>query len=413
MPGLKLSRNEAVKLYGPMSVYVKNGCVDVHGKKTCAGEKFIIHRTRNYVVLALEDSELDVTMVNESQIQTLEETDPYREKREVILDILRKKCRKIVVVGCVDCGKTSFVTMAYNMLLSNGHKPVVVDGDVGQADIGPPGFIALGASDSPVYWINELKPLVLRFIGDIKPHGYSYHIIYEIRDLVEKALSKEYDSVVVDTDGWVREEAGINYKFALIEELKPDVIVVLGEELRDVFKQFSKLGIYVYELNAPVYRKTRSREERRMLRSLKYREFLENAPVQKLKIKDILIQGCSLLQGVEVDASSIESMFDGKIIYASRLPGQLNVYGLIKSYQSEELKKRGFEKVRIYSMGFERGLYCAVGIIGEGDHPCLVEKFDFESREIVIRAKYNGKIEVLKLSRVKLTQDFTEEYLEV
>jgi len=54
-----------------------------------------------------------------------------------------------------------------------------------------------------------------------------------------------------------------------------------------------------------------------------------------------------------------------------------------------------------------------VGIIGEGDHPCLVEKFDFESREIVIRAKYNGKIEVLKLSRVKLTQDFTEEYLEV
>ncbi|MEM1831842.1 MAG: Clp1/GlmU family protein [Desulfurococcaceae archaeon] len=413
MPGLKLSRNEGVKLFGPMSVTVERGCVDVHGKITCAGERFIIHRTRNYVVIAVEDSELDVSMIDESQIQALEDTDPYREKRVVINDILKNNYRKVVVVGCVDCGKTSFVTMTYNVLLSSGRRPVVIDGDVGQADIGPPGFVSMGFSEAPVYWINELKPAMMRFIGDIKPHGYSSLIIHEIKKLAEASSAKGFDSIIVDTDGWVKDEPGINHKFSLIEELKPDAIVVLGEDLKDIFKHFSKLGIRIYELNVPKHRKTRSREERRMLRSYKYREFLENAGLVRLKMDGVLIQGCGLFHGVEIDASSIGKLIEGKVIYATKLPGQLNIYGSIKTYHGDELKNMGFEKVKIYPTGFEKGLYCAVGLLGGTEYPCLIEKFDFESREVALRTKYNSKIEVLKLSKIKLTQDFTEEYIEV
>lgn len=413
MPGLKLSRNEAVKLFGPMSVVVKKGCVDVHGKITCADERFIIHKTRNYVVLAVEDSELDISMVDESQIQMLDDADPYREKRAIINDILRGNYRRVVVIGCVDCGKTSFVTSTYNALLSSGRRPAVVDGDVGQADVGPPGFVTMGASEAPVYWISELKPVMMRFIGDIKPHGHSSLIIHEIKRLAESAFSKGYDSVIIDTDGWIKDEPGINYKISLIEELKPEVVVVLGEELKDVFKQFSKFGIEVYEIRAPRYRKTRSREERRMLRSLRYREFLENSGYTRLKINDILIQGYGLFHGVEVDLSSIGKLFEGKIAYATKLLGQLNIYGSIKNYHIDELKNMGFEKVKAYPIGFEKGLYCAVGLIGETNYPCLIEKFDFESREVVLRTRYSGKIEVLKLSKIRLTQDFTEEYVEV
>lgn len=413
MPVLKLAKDEAVKLYGPMSVLVNNGCIDVHGKVVCEGARFVIHKARNYVILALSNTELDVTMINESQIQSLEANDPYIDKRRLIQEIVKTGAKKIVVVGCVDCGKTSSVTMIYNTFLSSGFKPVAIDADVGQSDIGPPGFISMGSSEKPVYWINELKPIAMRFIGDIKPQGYTQLIIHEVSRLVEMAQRSGFDSFVIDTDGWVRDEYGIQHKYLLIEAVKPDVVIVLGGELRGYFSHLSKVGVLVKEFNEPTYRKMRSREERRLLRSFRYREFFENSSVLKVKMDNVLVHGCYLFYGSTVDPLSIANLVEGKVVYVSRLPGLLNIYGYVKSHQSEDLKKMGFEKIRIYPQGFEKGIYCAVGLVNGPEYPCIIEKFDFESREIVLRTNYSGRIEVLKLSRIKLTQEYMEEYLEV
>lgn len=413
MPVLKLSEGEAVKLFGPMSVLVKSGCIDVHGKIACAGERFVVHKARNYVATATSTCELDVTMVNDSQIQALDPTDPYPDKRKLALEIVNEGLRRVVVLGCVDCGKTSFTTMLYNAAIRGGYKPAVIDGDVGQADIGPPGFVSLGYSNTPVYWINELKPLVMRFVGDIKPQGHVYTSVSEVSRLAETAENEGFNFLLVDTDGWVRDEQGILHKNLLIEVLKPDAVVVLGDDLRGYFKRFTKLGVRVYELKAPSSRKTRTREERRMLRSARYREFLENAPIVRVKMDSVLVDGCNLFYGVEVDPASLAGLVEGKVVYSSSLPGSLNIYGVVKEYQVEQLKKLGYEKVKVYSQGFERGLYCAVGILNGPEYPCIVEKFDFEAREVVIRTKYTGRVEVLRLSKIKLTQDFVEEYYEV
>jgi len=107
-------------------------------------------------------------------------------------------------------------------MLANGLKPIVIDSDVGQADIGPPGFITMGSSNKQIYWLTELQPLEMKFIGDIKPQLYSQTIIYETKLLVEKALRSNYDAVVIDTDGWVRDEQGIQHKLMLIEKVKPE-----------------------------------------------------------------------------------------------------------------------------------------------------------------------------------------------
>lgn len=413
MPSIKLANGEAIKLYGPMSVVVKSGCIDVHGKLTCAGDKFVVHRARNYVAIASSDCELDVNMVNDSQIQALDPSDPYLRKREIALELAKRGCKRIVVLGCVDCGKTSFTTLMFNTLLASGLKPAVVDGDVGQADIGPPGFISMGYSENPVYWINELKPLLMKFIGDIKPQGYVHTVVNVIAKIVELVERAGFNSVVVDTDGWVRDEYGILHKYALIEAIKPDAIVVFGSELKGYFSRFRKLGASIYEIEAPIYRKVRSREERRMLRSLRYREFLENAQVLRISLEDVVVDGCSLLCGQEVDPSTISNFVEGKVLYASRLPGVLNVYGLIRNYNLEELKKLGYERVRVYNQGFEKNLYCAVGSLNGTEYPCLLEKIDFETRELVVRTKYSGKVELIRVSRIKLTPDYSEEYLEV
>lgn len=413
MPRVKLAPGEALKLYGPMAVTLASGRLSVHEKIVEPGEKFIVHKTRNYVVVAVEPSEIDISMLDESQIQILDQNDPYLEKIKLVRDIVAKGARKIIVIGCTDCGKTSLTTITFNTMLANGLKPIVIDSDVGQADIGPPGFITMGSSNKQIYWLTELQPLEMKFIGDIKPQLYSQTIIYETKLLVEKALRSNYDAVVIDTDGWVRDEQGIQHKLMLIEKVKPDVVFVLGDELKGIFKQLVKIGVEVYELPTPIYRKARSREERRALRSLRYREFLEDASILKAKIDDVVILGHPLFLGSEVDKNTLTPIIDGRVIHARYYTGTLHVYGVVKSYNLEEARKHGFEKIKAYPIGFEKGFYCSVGVVNGPEYPGVIEKIDFENREIIIRTKYTGRVEVVKLGKFKLTENYTEEYIEV
>jgi len=413
LPLIKLIKGEMLKVFGPMSITVNSGCIEIYGKVLCAGEKAVIHKARNYIVEAVSDVEIDVVMVNESQIQSVEDNDPYRRKREVLLEITQGKCHKVIVIGCVDCGKTSFVTMLFNTFLRNGKKPCVIDGDVGQADVGPPGFITLGTSEKTVLWISELRPLAMRFIGDIKPQFYAQSIVSKIKELSEIAESLNLNPIIVDTDGWVRDEGGVLHKYSTINELKPDVVVVIGDELRGLFEKYKKLGVRVYEIGTPVSRKTRSREERRQLRSLRYREFLEKAPLVRVQIDSVLVEGFPLLQSPEIDVSTISKLIEGRIVYASRLPSTLYIYGNVKSYNSEELRGLGYEKVKIYAEGFERNLYCAITDESGNEYPCVIWKIDFEKREILLKTTCTGNIKALKISRIRLKEDYTEEYVEV
>jgi polynucleotide 5'-hydroxyl-kinase GRC3/NOL9 len=413
MPLIKLIKGELLKIYGPMSLVVKSGCLDIYGKELCTDEKAIIHRARNYIVEAISDVEIDITMVNESQIQSVEEGDPYIKRREIASKIVQRGCERVIIVGCVDCGKTSLATLIFNIALRSGKKPGVIDGDVGQADIGPPGYITLGTSESPVLWISELKPISMKFIGDIKPQYYTQSIISKLKELVQLSENLSLSPVVIDTDGWIKDEIGVLYKYGIINEVKPDTIVVLGNELRGLFEKYRKLGVTVYEIEAPISRKTRSREERRQIRSLRYREFLEKASLVRLNLDSIIVEGFPLLQGVQFDTSTLSRLVEGQIIYASRLPNTLYVHGNIKSYNIEELKKMGFEKIKIFAEGFEKNLYCAVTDERGNDYPCIIGKVDFEKREVLVRTSYAGNIRVLKISRIRLTPDYTEEYVEV
>lgn len=413
MASLKLAKGETVKLFGPMFVTVKSGCLDIYGKLVCNGEKFVVHKARNYIATAIDTCELEVVMVDESQIQRVDDKDPYREKREIVEEIASRGFKRIMVVGCTDCGKTSFITLALNTLLARGIKPAVIDSDVGQADIGPPGFISLGYGVTPVYWINEIEPHRMIFIGDIKPQEHTWAIINGVTRLAEVAKSDGFQHILLDTDGWVRDRGAIEYKSNLVEAFKPDAIVVMGEDLKGLFARFSDFNMSVYEVNAPVHRRVRSREERRSLRSSRYREFLEGAPIVKVSLKDIIIRGIPLLYGLELDPATLTNCVDGKILYATRLFNYLNIYGSIKSYNSEELKKYNYERVKVYQYGSEKGLYCAVGQLGGFDYPCIIEKFDFEARNVLIRTKYTSKVEVLKVSKIKLSPDYIEEYVEV
>ncbi|MEM1864280.1 MAG: GTPase, partial [Desulfurococcaceae archaeon] len=83
MPIVKLSKTEAIRAFGPMAIEVVKGIIEVLGKRFHSGEKLVVHKTRNYIIEAVEDSELYISMADESLIQPLDPDDPYFTRKNI------------------------------------------------------------------------------------------------------------------------------------------------------------------------------------------------------------------------------------------------------------------------------------------------------------------------------------------
>lgn len=411
MPIVKLGVNEFIKIFGPASINVKTGEIDVYRKRFRNRDSFIIHKLRSCVIQSLSESELEINLGNEASIAQLDEKDPYPNWVKSLPEILGLNPRCVVVVGGVDCGKSTFSIMLANEALSRGLKPAVIDSDVGQADIGPPCFVTMSYPDNQVIWMREYRAVYHRFIGDNKPQYKTDEIICATKDLINKAFSEARDIVVVDTDGWIGDENAVSYKQKLVANVKPDVLVVIGSDLYNVFSKFEKIGVKVVALEPPQNRRTRSREERRLLRRDKYREYLSEEKVVKRSFNELVVLNNPVLNGVFVEEPS-QSI--GKILFLSKTYGKLHVVSKT-SLSSEEIEllksKYSVNHVRTYSEDYFNNLLVSLSD-GDNDYPALLVKIDFKNREFVLKTKYNIDFKLLKFSDVKLGEDFAEEVLE-
>jgi len=414
---IKLNRGSIIRIFGPALLKVVDGRVSMLGKVFGVGENIVIHKLRSYSLLSEEDSIIEVNMGPGASIQepNLNE-EPIFEWYKAAEEIISKGYTSTIILGPVDSGKSSLSVLLANKALSRGISPVaIIDSDVGQADIGPPGFISVAIVTSPVIWMRELSPDAMRFIGDIRPQHHIDHIINEVSNLINYAKNKGSKFIIIDTDGWIQDIQGISYKYKLITRIKPDAIIVLGELCKGVFRKLRRIGIDVIELNTPSILRTRTRDERRKLRSEKYKQFLEGAPVQKYYMDEIILNGIPLFYGLELDPSEVSSIAGAEVLYATKTPDILHIVTTvhIRNIQSDKLKNTyGVDKIRLYHPGLEKGLY--IGIEGDSfsEYPGLIEYIDYKNKVIGIRTIYRGVPKVIKLSRIRLTREYTEQLMD-
>ncbi len=413
---IEIPVNNIVRVYGPAALTVLKGSIDVLGKRYGVGDKLIVHKIRSYPVIAVEETVVEASLGVEARIEeACVDSEPVVKWIESVEKILEKSPSRVVVIGPVDSGKSSYSLLLANKALDKGYQVAIIDSDVGQADIGPPCFISLSLYREKAIWMRELEPNVMRFIGDIRPQYRVDKIVYEVRELIDYAFNKfEVNFVVIDTDGWVGDMYAIDYKARLIEAVKPDAVAVLGRDLHGVFKCFEKTGVSVYELEAPLQVRGRSRDVRRRLRSEQYRRFLEEAPVRRYSVDEIVLTNMPLFYGVEIDVGKVSSIIGGDVVYASRVADTLFIVTTQhpRNIQSDKLKNAfNVSRIRVYNPGFEKRLYVAVSD-GLHDYPCLVESIDFKDRSIALRTKYSDKPLLVKFSKIRLTEDYLEQIIE-
>jgi polynucleotide 5'-hydroxyl-kinase GRC3/NOL9 len=322
-----------------------------------------------------------------------------------------------IVLGTVDSGKTSFCTYLVNRLLREKRKVAILDGDLGQSDVGPPCSVAYTSVTKPITDLFNLEAKNAFFVGSTSPSTAIDRVIEGLTLLKKEILSGEPDVVVINTDGWVEGDEAINYKVQLIRVLSPDVIFCLQQkgELSCFLNMPEKL---VTVVDSPTEIKQRTREKRRSLRELGYIKYLRNAKVQSiqlswLKIEEDDLLGLGRMNDNNRQVKKIYELLGMKPLHFAELKDKICIIiGKKRWINSDNLKKvEEFtkKKVVILRKGEEEGLLMALynvkrKFLGIG----ILHEIDYARKTLKILTPVSKEIAIVSLGNVKLDKNFKE-----
>jgi polynucleotide 5'-hydroxyl-kinase GRC3/NOL9 len=209
-------------------------------------------------------------------------------------EIAQRQWRKILVIGAVDRGKSTYCRFLSQHLLAAGYRVALVDADIGQKDIGPPAAITLGypALGQP---LASVPPAAWYFVGAVSPVGHLLPMVVGTRQLVDVARSAW---VIINTTGLVH-GVGRVLKSYLIEAVQPHVIVAIEQEaeLQPILKPYRNYR--VLRLPPSVQAVVKTPEQRRMAREQAFQRYFQSATEVVLPARHLLFQRQSVPRNAE------------------------------------------------------------------------------------------------------------------
>ena len=278
---------------GPASVKVLSGKAEIFGYYIKESQSAIVREGKRLPFFVVEKAEFDLSLgpnvaVQEADGSTIPAS--WNEQIQTISSI-QKKPAIIMIVGKVDSGKSSFSTYLVNKLIDGKSKVAVLDGDLGQSDIGPPSTVAYALTTRRVTELYELKVSNAYFVGVTSPFQAITRTVEGLVTMEKEILEKAaVDYLIINTDGWVEGEAAVGYKLQLISQLKPDLVVGIQsqEELKPLLSSIITVPTRAVEASVAV--SERNMEKRTRLRELSYAKYLKDAKVRSLFMSYLEVQ---------------------------------------------------------------------------------------------------------------------------
>lgn len=138
----------------------------------------------------------------------------------------------VLIVGAPDTGKSTFARYLYRRLCDLHERTAFIDGDIGQAMLGPPTTMTLALGEPGDDGFPPTGPRFRTFVGDVSPRGHMLPTVVGAHKLVQKAREEGATAIVLDTTGLVDPaHGGGELKRAKIELLRPAAVV--GLQRRD------------------------------------------------------------------------------------------------------------------------------------------------------------------------------------
>jgi len=415
-----VNKDKTLLVDGPASVTLISGTVEVFNQTIATAGKIVIREGKRLPFAVLETSVFDVSLGEGAAAEEAEgNTIPsswIRSSEELLKTDSRPATA--MVLGTVDSGKTSFCTYLINKVLCEKKKVAILDGDLGQSDIGPPSTISYAFVTKAITDLFSLQAKNACFIGDTSPIRDTDKVIQGLVSLKNETLTNNPEFLVINTDGWIEGECAVNYKVDLVEKLNPDVVFCIQQkdELKPLLDALGKFKTVVVE--SPQAIRQRDTEKRRSLRELGYIKYLRNSKVQSLSLSWLNIQGNELLDICKTrmgtkQSSRISSLLGMKPLHLSELSDRICVViGRRRWIDSENIKKvEEFtkKKVIVTRKGEEEGLLAALHdaerrFLGIG----VLQEVDYLRKTLKICTPVSAEISMLVLGRIKLDRNMKE-----
>ncbi|MCW4047445.1 MAG: Clp1/GlmU family protein [Candidatus Bathyarchaeota archaeon] len=287
-----VDKGKTLLVDGPASVTVGSGRVEVFGSPVRHTHKIVIREGKRLPFFVAEKTDFDVALGENASVEVVDgDTIPPSWTESLsVLKGLQKKPAVAMIVGKADSGKTSYCTYLINKLLSPKHKIAIIDGDLGQSDIGPPCTVAYAFISKHLTELYSLKAENAFFVGATSPSQAPDKTVEGMALMKTEILGKTPDFILVNTDGWVEGEDAVKYKLRLAEKLEPDTVLCIQrqnelEPLLAVLEKFVKTVV-----ESPSAVKQRGMEKRKNLRELNYAKYMIDAKVRALPLSHLRIE---------------------------------------------------------------------------------------------------------------------------
>jgi polynucleotide 5'-hydroxyl-kinase GRC3/NOL9 len=405
---------------GPASVTVVSGIAEVFGSAVSSKGKVVIREGKRLPFTAIETTTLEISLGENASIEEVDgSTIPpsWTKAYEQLLNF-QKKPVVATVVGTIDSGKTSFCTYLTNKLLQEKQKVAILDGDLGQSDIGPPCTVAYTYVTKPVTDLFNLEAKNAFFIGATSPSTAMNKVIEGLTSLKREILDDNLDFIVINTDGWVEGEDAVNYKVQLVKELNSDIVFCIQQkdELAPLITSLEGVQKPIVEFPSAI--KQRSREKRRSLRELGYIKYLRNAKVQSLPIGWLKIEaneflGLSATHENMKQAKRVYDFLGMKPLHFAELKDKVSIVVGRSRWISEErirkLEEIMGKKIVVIRKGEEEGLLVALynndkKFLGIG----VIREIDYSRKTLKIFTPVSEGISIVALGKVKLDKNLKE-----
>lgn len=306
--------------------------------------------------------------------------------------------QKVFILGAAGTGKTSFAAFLTSVAAEAGRRAAVIDADVGQAEIGPPGAVGLGFTDRPVERLRDVPADRAFFVGSNSPELLSFTTIAAAKSAVDHALAGQPDVVVIDTTGLVWGRTARFLKNAKVELIEPTHIVALQRELElehllRPWDQLNSLGAGPVVVRVPVSPRAvdKTRRDRRSAREKAFKQYLSHAEPRQYDLGRLALFRTTYLTGRPMDPSQTRALGEDlkcAIAHAEWLPDGIFIVadGYFDLSGLEKIKER--EGVpEVFLTKAERFEHLLVGLVDAGGQLLSVGtllSIDFAARQGVI-----------------------------
>lgn len=269
-----------------------SGKTEVFGNQIKEATRVVVREGKRLPFYALEKTVFDVSLGANATLQEVAgSTVPpsWSKPVETVLG-LQKRPAVVLVVGGVDCGKSSLCVYFLNKLVDGKYKVAVLDGDLGQSDIGTAATVGYAVTSKPTTELYNLKLSNAAFVGATSPLTVMQKMIEDLASMEAEILQKQVDFVIINTDGFVAGEVGVDYKTKLIKQLKPDVVVCIqaADELAALIANLDGTAVITVEPSASLSQRTS--EKRRALREMTYARYLKDAKLQNYPLSQLTVE---------------------------------------------------------------------------------------------------------------------------